>query len=484
MNFATKLLLAILACATRAQLNHCSQAQTTPMAIDQGTPATSAEQKQAVAQAVLQATGKEIVERDPKRQTICSEEEAKKENEDPELQAALDLMPKELLSWYECGMKAFKLKHAKASLDANRGSVLYELLYKLLDPMPKELILIILGYEAPKFYFLQGISDCKLKICLLQKSTLDVIIPLSNSAFAMGFSDGTLSIDQETGPQGKNQWELQTIQAHTKAITAIVDLPFQRIATGSSDGDLKIWELHKKKLQYTCIKTIKAGMKIKKMAVLPNGNIVIAGESLTKPDDADGVYICDPQRQTLEPLKILDEYRQMGILDGGMNIGALFATPEGSIILAGYEEADESQTRVFKQAHKNERWIESTSFSEGLEADTKSIGMLPDNRIIMLTLFDEKLQQIYIWNPETNTTTVWFQQLVQYNQVRSITVLLDGRIALAFNDHIDICNSNSDQIGERFSQTLEPRGKRDHLITLPDGRLLAASKDGTIQIWR
>jgi hypothetical protein len=477
MKFAPKFFLAILTCLAGSQLAYCSQAQTTPMAVDQGSPATLAEQKQAVAQAVLQATtqtaaqtsqttGQEIVEREPKRQKICSEEEAKKENEDPELQAVLDLMPKEQRSWYECGMKAFKLKYAKESLKANRGSVLDKLLYALLDPMPNDLILIILDYEASKFYVLQVIPDCSLYIRTLQKSTLDVIVPLSNSAFAMGFNDGTLSIDQETGPQGKKQWELQTIQAHTKAITTIVDLPFQRIATGSTDEELKIWELHKEKLQYACTKTIATGIKIKKMAPLPDGNIVILGEK----DNEDILKIFDPQTQTYVLLYVND------------NIDFLFVLPNGNILY----EHDDNLSLAMKQTtntHEVQQWERFCCGASSLRLDYKALCSLPNNTIIMLTsAFNDELQQIYIWNQKTDDWKVVLQQDTDRNQIHTIAVLRDGRIAIAFNTHIDICHIKNNTMDDGIN--LDRNGSFHHLITLSDGRLLAASKEGKIQIWK
>lgn len=87
MKFAPNLLLAVLICFG-GQLVQCSQAQTSPAITTQATPATSAEQKQTVAQAVLQATtqaavltsDQEIVERDVKRQKDSKEERENAQN--------------------------------------------------------------------------------------------------------------------------------------------------------------------------------------------------------------------------------------------------------------------------------------------------------------------------------------------------------------------------------------------------------------------
>lgn len=498
MNFAPKLLLT-LTCLAGSPFARCSQAQTTPMAVDQTAPATSVEQKQAVAQAVLQATaqsaantsqttGQEIVERDPKRQNTSQASQASEGGFDAirseqrrQAQELLSFLPSEQFNNHISQLQNYIDEQTQATLKANRGAILYALLYKVLDPMPKELLAIILDYEAPKFYQLQGKLDCTLNIRSLQKCTLDIIVPLPDSAFAMGYSDGTLSIDRETGPQGqKKQWQLQTIQAHTTAITAIVDLPFQRIATGSADGELKIWKLQEEKQQYTCTKTLTTGVKIKQMATLTDGNIVILG---TKSNE-DILGIFDPQTQTYILLDCVNFYLYK-MFANDEDIGFVSVLPNGNIL---YQRQDDLLLLAVNETtnrHEVQPWQGFRTVQYPLhDISCKALYSLPNNTIIMLTsAFNGGLQQIYTWNQTSENPTVVMQSSsTNVAPIDAIAALHDGKIATASNKVIAIYHIKNNKM--LCDLLLLAEDTVHHLITLSDGRLLAALKEGKIQIWR
>ena len=141
---------------------------------------------------------------------------------------------------------------AIAPLTESRGKKLKKLLYDELDPMPPELIAIIVEYEN---YELQG--KC---FNTRTKHTAEVtcVIQLTNGRYkdyiASCSYDGTIKIwDPETGACVK------TLNLHARLVLCLIQLADGRykdhIASGSYDGAIRIWDLTADE-KSSCVKTL------------------------------------------------------------------------------------------------------------------------------------------------------------------------------------------------------------------------------------
>jgi WD40 repeat protein len=127
---------------------------------------------------------------------------------------------------------------AIAPLTGSRGKKLKKLLYDELDPMPPELIAIIVEYEN---YELQG--RC-VKILNGHIAGINCVIQLTNGRYkdyiASASCDSTIMVwDPKTGEC------IRTLNFHTDSIDFLLQLPDSRLASGSADGTIfiEIWDL-------------------------------------------------------------------------------------------------------------------------------------------------------------------------------------------------------------------------------------------------
>jgi hypothetical protein len=505
MKITQKLLLTTLLCLTGAQLAHCSQVQarlttsstasTTPdeqkkkQALELLRQANellagtkdSAEQKQAVAQAVLQATtqatGQEIVERDAKRVKLSAAEE----DENPEnwlYEYAGQMAPEE-----QKKLEAAKIQ----ALNKNRTTLLPSILYDLLTCMPRELTKLIASYDEP--YELQGKLDQTFKITLPKDVKITAITPLllpHGNILVIGLSDGCLPIlKEQTDKQAKERWSLlQTMQADKSAITAIAGLKDQKFATGSAAGALTIWT---PKQNGTIILT---GISIKKIATLSNGNIVVGG---TVGERAGQWQIWDPV--TLKKL-YSHQIEDCPFID-------LLVLPDDHIIVNDFFQ----ELGIYKQTTNGwsqERVIEAPSKGQ----DLCSLHLLPNYNILRCGQLgvkqgEESDIQMHILDHDDYDRC---SHVLQVNETVDelcgpLTILSDGKLAVNVEgeltdpktddtDNIEIFDTSDTRYQLKIDDNIlviplsDYKTKLQHLIVLPDGRLLGVWEDGMIRIWR
>ncbi len=504
MQFTSKLLLTTLLCLTGARLAYCSQVQarltassTAATTLDEqkrkqalellrqanellaGTK-DSAEQKQAVAQAVLQATGHEIVERDAKRVKLSAAEE--KQKAEAQEKNWLLSYAKELSPEAEKKLEAAKIEAIKNE----RGTILPSILYDLLTCMPRELTNLIASYDEP--YYLEGELDQTIKIPLPKDVTITAITPLlvpHGTIVVVGFSNGYVQIFKEqTDKEAKEGWALeQTIQADKSAVTTIADLKDQKFATGTTSGDLKIWTLKQNAKEYSCDATMVTGIPIKKIATLSNGNIVVGG---TVGEQSGQWQIWDPVTlKKLYSCKVFDDWgRDYPFID-------LLILPDDRIIVnKNYQD-----TAIYKQTKTND-WIEETVVKAPTYCQhLSSLHLLPIHNVLRCGALGDHTQ-IHILDHNNYDRYSLIFQTGDDEKCGPITILSDGKLAVGFDDKGYDDDINIFDISDtRYQLNLMNdnilaiplsgyKSELQYLITLPDGRLLGAFKDGAISIWR
>ncbi len=484
MQFIPKLLLTTLICTTGAQLTHCSQAQSSSAITTQAATTVLAEQKQAVAQAVMQATaqsapqatGHEIVERDAKRVKLSAakeKQEAEKQEKNWVLSYAQKLSPEA-----EKKLEAAKIALTNEAIVRDRATILPAMLYDLLECMPRELTNMIAEYDKP--YTRKEKFDHTFKIALPQNTTItraiSLLLPHGNIVVVV-FSNGYLQIFKEQADkQAKESWELkQTLQAHTHAVTAIVDLKDQRFATGSDAGNLKIWE-HDHKQQHILKKTIATATKIKKLALLPNGNIVVSGEELITPQDTDlpGTFsVWNPAtgQYIYKNNTSWESVNELGILSDGTIVILEDSENHAAYSISSYDPVtgDELYYSCLK-------YVPST---------TKHLCVLPNNDITAIVYDSTDNDYIQIILLEAMTGYKQIKVLADYG----FEGVKDGLI-IASQDGKVIYSPRDNEAGT-WNMELDTHDRREiggfqhflqFLIELSDGRLLGIVEDGTIEI--
>jgi hypothetical protein len=511
MQFTPKLLLTTFICATGAQLTHSSQAQSSSALATQAAPSAGSQERARLAEAAVQAavaqlqrastqgtnqtTGQEIVERDPKRQKMSQENNAQGANEQTDHGTQQERKTRAQTRWLLQYAKKLspeaqeRIKQDKIrEIEADRIYILPQVLYDILTYMPKELTNLISDYDDP--YELQGKLDQTFKITLPKDVKITAITPLllpHGNILVISLSDGCLGIlKEQTDKQTKESWALeQTIQADKSAITAIADLKDQKFATGSAAGALTIWT---PKQNGTIILT---GISIKKIATLSNGNIVVGG---TVGERAGQWQIWDPV--TLKKL-YSHQIEDFPFID-------LLVLPDDRIIV----NKDFHDLEIYKQTTNTwvqEEYIEAPSWCQVL----RSLNLLPNNDILRCGYtggFEpdgKKNIQMHILDHDNYDRC---SHVLQANDPGGehcgpITILSCGDLAVNINteltdpktdatDNIEIFDTSDTRYQLKIYDNIlaiplsDYKTELQHLIVLPDGRLLGAFKDGTISIWR
>jgi WD40 repeat protein len=526
MNLASKLFLT-LTCLAGSQLVYCSQAQTTPMAVDQGSPAIFAEQKQAVAQAVLQATartaapttGQEIVERDPKRIKRSLDESAK---------------PKNWLLHYTKKISSEEKKKLEESkieyINNNRATVLPDILYDLLACMPSELTNLIASYD--KSYELLPKLDRTFKITLPHQVTITAITPLLQpygNTVIVGLSNGSIQIFKEVVSQrARENWKQdqnlqveklsynsiqiidlkdqkfageywtheQTLQVQNEPITAIVDLKDQTFATCSEEGELKIWGLATKQ-KYELKRIIATGIDVEKFAALPNGNIVVIGVNPNYVPKKRNIWDDNEEENGLCAIWSPTSGQCVYKLEEWLTITNLSVSPGGTVVIIGCRPGDSltiDGIYVFNFTAKQPSEYNAEEPNFYVPAGIDALCVLPNNDIAALVHdVDKVYKQVLLWKAKDHDNSsvlrstqhpICLLACTSNDDVPdNLIALRDGR--LIYNTQLDpgagttwiIENEGQEDCHGRKDRELSFEGTPRHIIELYDGRLLAVLTD-------
>ncbi len=269
------------------------------------------------------------------------------------------------------------------------------------------------------------------------------------SMIASGSSDGTIKIwNMETGS------EIRTIEAHYYDVNSLCySTDGSRLASGSGDGRIKIWDPY----TGTMIKMfpLQSG-GVKAICYSPDGKQIASG------NDDNEIKILDSETG--------DEIRVIEGENYNYGIFSICYSPDGKRISSGGED---KKVRIW-----DVNTSEEINTFHGHSGFVKSVSYNPDGSRIASSSNDRTIN-IY----DANTGVILKTLSGHSSYVQSVSYSPDGsRIASGgYDDLIRLWESNS---GEEI-KTLS--GHSDYIRCLcysPDGRSIASgSGDGTIKIW-
>jgi WD40 repeat protein len=308
---------------------------------------------------------------------------------------------------------------------------------------------------------------------------------LPDGRLASGSYDSTVRI-----------WDLHkneslTLQGHEREVRALAVLPDGRLASGSDDGTVRVWDLHKNET----VTFWGQELGVSALVVLPDGRLAAGSRDGT-------VCVWDLHKN------------ERRVLQGHTGeVLALAVLPDGRLATGSRDG-----TVCVWDLYKNESPLTLQGHSEGVNA----LAVLPDGRLVSSSAGG----MVRVWNLHKNESlSFWGEEW----RVSALAVLPDGRLvsggrdgtvrvwdlhkneSLTLQGHKDCVLALAD-IKHRAATALEERQQEDHYLldrirqshraalalqellqgyedcglamaVLPDGRLAAGSRDGTVCVW-
>jgi WD40 repeat protein len=271
---------------------------------------------------------------------------------------------------------------------------------------------------------------------------ISALCVLPDGRIASGSGDRTIRLwDPKTGG------EIARLAGHSGEITALCALPDGRLASGSGDGTLRLWDPNSKAESGRLVGHF--GW-ITKLCVLPDGRLASGSFGGT-------IRLWDPN-SCAAPARLAGHASW---------ITALCLLPDGRL-------ASGSDDRTIRLWDPN-ICVETTRLSGHLSGIT-ALCVLPDGHLASGS--DDCT--IRLWDVNTGAET-FRHDGPRSSAITALCVLPDGRLASGFDDRtIELWRLEAD---------LQPALLDSHsdeitaLCVLPDGRLASGSSDGTIRLW-
>ena len=313
-------------------------------------------------------------------------------------------------------------------------------------------------------------------------SIVEALHVLPDGKIVCGSRDGTIRI-WTYGPDGK--WSSEELRGQTNSIRTLQALPDGRIVSGSFDDTIWIWS---KGVEGQWSSEILKGHTdwVTCVQALPDGTIVSGSGDRTIriwTKGADGEWSSE---------KVLGD-------NGGVE--CLQALPDGRIVSGSSDKTIRIWTK-----DADGQW--SSEEIAGHDDSVSCLQVLPDGRIVSGSSDDNTIQ---IWSKDADGkwsydyfrgSSDWIgpEDLpVHMDGIGCLQVLPDGRIVAGWKDGtVRIWTKKQDSSNRGFVRGLVRRffGSqwdcevlRGHsqenrcLQVLPDGRIFSGSDDGTIRIW-
>jgi WD40 repeat protein len=263
---------------------------------------------------------------------------------------------------------------------------------------------------------------------------------LPDGRIASGSADSTLRVWNPARPG-----DVLVLEGHTRAVTALAVLPDGRIASGSVDNTLRVWNLARPGDVLVLEGHTRA---VTALAVLPDGLIASGSEDNT-------VRVWSPA------------WRDAAlVLHGSGSVRALTLLPDGRIAGAG-----DGTVHVWIPAHLGKR----LSLSGEHMSFVAALAALPDGRIALGSNDDT----VRVWNPaqrpRPRRAARWANCFRGWRQHRA-----------RVEPHKTGLGADTQKAYERPGEVLVLRGHTSGvqaLAVLPDGRIASGSRDNTVRVW-
>ena len=267
---------------------------------------------------------------------------------------------------------------------------------------------------------------------------------LPDGRLASGSYDTTVRLwDPATGA------ETARLEGHTDAVRALAVLPDGRLASGSRDATVRLWD------PATGVETARLEGHtdaVRALAVLPDGRLASGSDDNT-------VRLWDPATGA-------ETARLEGHTDA---VRALAVLPDGRLASGSAD----TTVRLWDPATGA-----GTARLEGHTKSVQALALLPDGRLASGS-WDTTVR---LWDPATGAETA---RLEGHTGKRStpLTVLADGRLASG-SDSTSTVRLWDPANRRRDRPPRGPQGLRSTaLAVLPDGRLASGSFDKTVRLW-
>jgi WD40 repeat protein len=278
-----------------------------------------------------------------------------------------------------------------------------------------------------------------LRIIIGHEDWVRTVVTLPDGRIASGSKDGTVRIwETETGRC------LTILQGHKGSVRALAVLRDNKLASGSEDATIRVWDTEQAK----CVQVIDELSSVLALAALPNGRLASAGW--------DGVIrIWDVEQgkclQTLQghPSRVL----------------ALAVLPGGRLASGG----DDRVVRIWDVGSGTR-----LQQMEGHTGGIRTLGVLPDSRLVS----GSEDGTIRVWDLEQGCIKVMRGD--EYS-VFALAVLPNGNVVAAGRDRvIRVWDITAEQcLASLKGHTYWIFG----VAVLPQGKLVSVGRDRTIRIW-
>jgi WD40 repeat protein len=299
-------------------------------------------------------------------------------------------------------------------------------------------------------------SEALLRTLTGHSSSVNALAVLHDGRLASGSRDGTIKLwDTATGSCAI------TLKGDSSSVNALAVLHDGRLASGSRDGTIKLWDT----ATGSCAATLKGdSSSVNALALLHDGRLA-SGSS-------DGIInIWDIATcSCVATLEDRSDHRPSGFK-------ALAVLPDGRLA-SGQHGKSEVTIKLWDPANGSCTSIEREGHFLGVQA----LAVLSGGQLALgFHLGDFTIQ---LWDPATSNFAVNVKGHFNRDEVRALAALPDGRLASGYAEYDNYSIMIWDLANGRCVANLDGHtGSVNTLAVLPDGQLASGASDNTIKLW-